>query len=227
MTIITPTPQKINPPSHTALMDDHKRDFMLSINCARVGKIVDYDAGVANVRPPTATVQIAQQQVTSIALDGTKTYADYPPLPLVPVVFWGGGGISMTWPVAAGDECLLVFHDRDIDNWFLNGAGQPPLSARVHDFADAFAIVGLRSGPRALGGVSTTAAQIRTDDGSTFVEVNPTGVKVHAGTVYEWDVNGLGEKWTWTGGTSWTHDTYFTGATITTNAHNIAPPGPP
>lgn len=164
MSTIVPTPQTLNPPSDTALMDALKRDILKSINCARVGTIKNYDPGVAGVRPPTATVQIAQQQVTSVALDGSKTFSDYPPLSLVPVIFLGGGGFSVTWPIAAGDECLLIFHDRAFDNWFTNGAGLPPPVGNLHDISDAFCIVGLRSGPRALGGVSTTSMQMRSDD---------------------------------------------------------------
>ena len=96
----------------------------------------------------------------------------------------------------------------------------------MHDLSDGFAVVGFRSKPRVLSNVSTTAAQLRTDDGSTFVEINASGCKVHAGTVYEWDCRGYGEKWTWTGGADWTHDVYSIGANVTTNNHNIAPPGP-
>jgi phage gp45-like len=63
--------------------------------------------------------------------------------------------------------------------------------------------------------------------GNVITLTNSGGVKVHAATVYEWDVNGYGQRITWTGGTSYTIDNYTTGATITTNTHPIAPPGPP
>lgn len=205
MTTVTPTPQTINPPSPTALQDEQQREFLKMVNCARVGTIVSYDPGEAGVRPPTATVQIAQQQVTSIASDGTKTFADYPPLELVPVIFFGGGRYSCTWPVAEGNECLLIFHDRELDNWFTNGAGLPPTTGRLHDIADAFCIVGLRSGPNALGGVSTTAVQIVSDDytgpagaGELF-EIGPGKIQIiadevvtHARNKNVWDAGGTG-----------------------------------
>lgn len=209
MSSIDPTPQTINPPSINALLDVLSRDIMKSINCARVGKIIDYDPGVASVRPPTATVQIAQQMVTSIAFDGTRTYADYPPLPLVPVIFLGGGNYSITWPIKAGDECLLIFHDRELDNWFTNGAGLPPTTGRLHDIADALCIVGLRSGPRALGGVSTTSVQIRSDDytGPTGsgecidiapgkIQINADEVNIHGRNKTTYDAGGTGFVYT-------------------------------
>lgn len=164
MSTINPTPQTINPPSPTALLDAWKRDILKSINCARVGNIVDFDPGEKGIRPATATVQIAQQQVTSVAFDGTQTFAAYPPLKLVPVIFLKGGGYRITTPVKAGDGCLLIFHDRELDNWYLNGAGLPPTTPRLHDFADAFAIVGIESGPEAVGNVSADAVQIVSDN---------------------------------------------------------------
>ena len=164
MTTIIPTPQTINPPSQTTLTDAQKRDIMISINCARVDTIVSYDPGVSCQRPPTATVQIAQQAVTSVDFEGNQTLSPFPPLTLVPVWFPGGGGYSMTFPVKPGDECLLVFHDRELDNWYLNGAGIPPTLPRAHDLADAIALVGMRSSPRALGNGSTSAVQIISDD---------------------------------------------------------------
>lgn len=186
MSTIVPTNQTINPPSPTALQDAQQREFAKMINCARVGTIVSYDPGAAGVRPPTATVQIAQQQVTSIASDGTKTFAPFSPLELVPVVFVGGGSYSITWPVAAGDECLIIFHDRELDNWFTNGAGLPPTTGRLHDLADAFCIVGIRSGPRALSGVSASSVQIRSDNytGPTgageCIDISPGKIGIYA-----------------------------------------------
>jgi len=192
MTTIIPENQPINPPSLVALMDALKRNIMLGINCAKIGTIVSFDAGASGVRPATATVQIAQQQVTGIDNNGNKTYAAYPQLELVPVFFPCGGGFTLTFPVQAGDECLLLFSDRDIDNWYQNGAWQPPYSGRTHDMSDAIALVGLRSCPRALGGISTTSTQLRSDDGTTYVEVKagqlvnvvaPAGCKITTPTL--------------------------------------------
>ena len=159
------------PPSQTAITDTLKRDIMLAINCARVGTIVSFDPGAAGVRPPTATVQIAQQQVTSVDFEGNQTLAPFSELTLVPVLFPGGGGYSLTFPVEPGDECLLIFHDRELDNWYLNGAGLAPSLPRLHDLADAIALVGMRSSPRALASISTNTVQLRSDDASTYIEV--------------------------------------------------------
>ena len=93
----------------------------------------------------------------------------------VPVLFPGGGGFSLTFPVAAGDECLLVFCCRALDAWYASGGVQPAPFARMHDLSDAVAIVGLRSQSRLSGGSASTA-QLRSDDGATYVEVRSGGV---------------------------------------------------
>jgi phage baseplate assembly protein gpV len=89
----------------------------------------------------------------------------------VPVIFPRGGGCTLTFPVKAGDECLLIFADRCIDFWWQNGGVQKPVDLRMHDLSDAFAIVGPQSQAQKISGISTSAAQLRTDDGAAFVEV--------------------------------------------------------
>lgn len=206
------------------LLDAVKLEIMKTINCAKVGVIQEF-----NPDNQTATVQIAFTQVTSISTQNVRTVADYPLLLNVPVQFPAGGGCTLTFPVQPGDECLVVFNDRQIDNWLEAGAGQPPNIGRVHDLSDGLAILGFRSNPRALASFSTTTTQLRTDTGTTFVEIDPDAeaVRLHGGTVYEWDCHGYGEKWTWLGGNHYRHDTYFIGADVTTVAHDFQPPGPP
>ena len=55
-----------------------------------------------------------------------------------------------TWPVSAGDECLVIFADFPIDAWLNDGEAKASISVRCHDLSDAFAFVGFRSKPNAL-----------------------------------------------------------------------------
>ncbi|EMM0382373.1 translation initiation factor IF-2 [Pluralibacter gergoviae] len=103
--------------------------------------------------------------------DGIPQPEVLPLLVDVPVVFPCGGGCTLTFPVAPGDECLVIFADRCIDFWWQNGGVQEPVDSRMHDLSDAFAIVGPQSQAQKISGISTTAAQLRTDDGAAFVEV--------------------------------------------------------
>lgn len=91
-----------------------------------------------------------------------------------PVQFPAGGGCTLTFPVAKGDECLVVFSSRCIDAWWQSGGIQLQAELRMHDMSDGFALLGFRSLPRVIPGISTSAVQLRSDDGAAFIEVNPT-----------------------------------------------------
>lgn len=96
----------------------------------------------------------------------------------VPVIFPRGGGVTMTFPIKSGDECLLVFGDRCIDFWHQSGDIQETVDERQHDLSDAFAIIGPQSQAKKISGISTSAAQFRSDDGLTYFEINPTTKKI-------------------------------------------------
>ena len=105
-----------------------------------------------------------------------------PILPDVPVVFPGGGGFALTFPVAAGDECLVVFASRCIDAWWQSGGVGEPMEPRMHDLSDGFALVGVRSQPHRLSpAVHTGNTQLRADDGSAYVEITPGGAVTAVG----------------------------------------------
>lgn len=95
----------------------------------------------------------------------------------VPVSFPGGGDFYLTFPVKAGDDCILIFSERCIDFWHANGGVQLPAEYRLHDLSDAFAIVGVNSQPRKLSNVQTDGAELRTRDRSTYI-------KLTNGTIY-------------------------------------------
>lgn len=215
MTVINPSLRKPHPPTLPQVLDTHKRDVMKAINGARPGTIISF-----NPTKQTASVSIAQKQVAAIAPDGTKTLQLYPDLLDVPVQFQSGGGFTCTFPVAPGDECLLVFCDRELDNWLSSGAGLAPITSRLHDISDAVAIMGIRSNPRALANFSTTAAQLRSDDGNTLVEVGPGKIQliadevvVHGRNKTTFDAGGTGFVYTpglistYTDGVPTTHST--------------------
>ncbi|CAR54941.1 Gp138 family membrane-puncturing spike protein [Burkholderia cenocepacia] len=130
---------------------------------------------VESFDPTAMTVSIQLGTKDSIRNeDGTISTSPFPLLTDCPVVWQGGGGVTATFPIAAGDECLVVFASRCIDAWWQSGGVQEQAESRIHSLADGFALVGVRSRPRALSGFSTTSAQLRSDDGRTFVDLNPS-----------------------------------------------------
>lgn len=121
----------------------------------------------------TCVVQPAIQAFVTTD-DGAQVLTTLPLLLDCPVQFPAGGGCTLTFPVAAGDECLVVFSSRCIDSWWQSGGIQAQAELRMHDLSDGFALLGFRSQPRVIGGISLQAAQLRSDDGAAVVEVNPT-----------------------------------------------------
>ncbi len=98
--------------------------------------------------------------------NGVTQSVNYPLLVDVPIVFPSAGGFTMTFPIAANDEVLVVFASRCIDAWWQSGGIGRPMEARMHDLSDGFAIPGPRSQPRVIPAISSTGVQLRNDAGS-------------------------------------------------------------
>lgn len=158
--------------SESQTLEAHRNAIFGSLRVALPGIIQSFD--------PDAVTCTVQPAIFGQRLGGDNALIseELPTLLDVPVVFPRGGGCTLTFPVKPGDECLLVFSDRCIDFWWQNGGVQEPVDPRQHDLSDAFAIVGPQSQAHKIANISTTAAQFRSDDGSTFFEINPTTKKI-------------------------------------------------
>jgi len=132
----------------------------------------------------TAVVQLSIQIDVRNIQTGVVTSQTISPLLDCPLYFPHGGSMSITFPVVAGDECLVVFASRCIDGWWQNGGIQPQALFRMHDLSDGFVFAGFRSNKNVLSGISQTTLQIRSADGTNVVEVDPVDMKVNlsAGT---------------------------------------------
>jgi len=99
------------------------------------------------------------QQRASVQPLIKKQYRDgqevsMPIIDRVPVVFPRSGGASLTFPVKAGDNVLLVFSERSMEKWLQDGGEQNPEDPRKFDLTDAIALPGLN--PFNLASASTT-----------------------------------------------------------------------
>jgi hypothetical protein len=115
--------------------------------------------------------------------DGSSEWVTLPLLLDCPVVFPSGGGVTLTFPIVPQDECLVVFASRCIDAWWQNGCplnanGRPDAQVqaefRMHDLSDGFVIVGISSVPKVQPAISTSAAEMRSTDGTKKFSLNPT-----------------------------------------------------
>lgn len=163
-----------------------ERDKILSqLRVSMPGIIQSFDPETV-----TAVVQPAIR-FTQNDNNGNAATHNYPLLVDVPIVFPRGGGCTITFPVKEGDECLLVFGDRCIDFWWQSGGVQEPVDQRQHDLSDAFAIVGPQSQAKKISGISTSAMEIRSDDGVTKLSLNPGNGAITGTAPGGFNLNGL------------------------------------
>ena len=158
------------------LLDDAPTAINMSI-AGRIGGVQTALPGIVVSFDPvkmTCSVQPAIQGVQSDPKTGNAKTVNLPLLVDCPVIFPSGGGVSITFPIHAGDECLVVFASRCIDAWWQSGGIQPPMVYRMHDLSDGFVIVGPRSQANLISGVSTSAVEIRSADGSAKISLDAT-----------------------------------------------------
>lgn len=132
--------------------------------------------GIVTAFDPVAMTVSVQPAVQGSVRDesGQTRNQGMPLLVDVPVVFPCGGGFSLTYPVRAGDEALVVFASRCIDGWWQGGEAVPPPDSRMHDLSDGMAIIGPRSQACKLDPpVDTENVQLRTDDGKASMTIKP------------------------------------------------------
>lgn len=151
-----------------------KKDILLNLNCHHVATIQSFDP---------------EKQTVSATINYKKTYfqrssdgvyqpvlKDYALLIDVPVIIMQGGNGSLTMPIAQGDECIILFNDRDIDNWFQSGQVQGTATSRLHSFSDGFALIGVNNSRNSLSGYDPVRAAL--NNGTTRVAVGANKILI-------------------------------------------------
>lgn len=91
---------------------------------------------------------------------------DYPLITGVPVFMPRAGAAQITYPVKAGDSCLIVFCERSIDEWIGKGSTDNH-DPRQFDLTDGFAFVGM------CPAQNISADNVEIINNSTLVSVTP------------------------------------------------------
>ena len=107
----------------------------------RVGIVQEFIAEQQIVR-----VKIASQRLISISADGTQNTEDYAEI-YAKLCY---ASPYVTFPPQIGDECVLLFNDREMESWWINGSANQRAYDRMHDLTDCIAICGLRSQPKLI-----------------------------------------------------------------------------
>lgn len=142
-----------------------------------------------NLTAMTCVVQLAIQGRYQ-GQDGSNQYINIAPLQDCPICFPSAGGFTITLPIKAGDEVLVIFASRCIDAWWQSGGYlNQALEIRMHDLSDGFVIPGPRSQKRLVAAISSTDLQIRNDAGTTYISITADG-KIKLVSASEIDITG-------------------------------------
>lgn len=103
--------------------------IMSRLNCHLIGKIRSFNKNTQTCEIEMMQVKQFQNKffIPSLLVD-------------VPLIILGAGGGHITMPNPIGTICLLLFLDRNIDNFMETGEQYVPDTARMHDFTDAIAL---------------------------------------------------------------------------------------
>ncbi len=139
---------------------------------AAVEALVDVHTSIPGfVRSFDPATQTAKVQPAIMRLWRDGGWKALPECVDCPVQYLRYGNFVITGPLSPGDEGLLHFSERSIDNWWAKGGVQEQCEMRMHDLSDGFFAPGYSSKGRVPANVATDALEIRTLDGSTVVRV--------------------------------------------------------
>lgn len=103
--------------------------IMSRLNCHNIGRIIEFDK-----LTQTCTVELMQIKQFYNKLITPA------PITQVPLIMLGAGSAYITMPNPVGTICLLLFLDRNMDNFMETGEQYVPDTTRMHDFTDAIAL---------------------------------------------------------------------------------------
>ena len=167
--------QSVVPPDLDDVLAELKTSIFANLNCIQIGKIESI-----NLEEQTAEIQIQTKRKKS---DGTTI--DYPLLVDCPIIVMQGGGAFLEFPVKTGDFCLIMFNDRNIDNWWSTANVTEPATKRKHSLSDGFALVGINpknsvldlSGEKVVLNATGYPLEFKTDQDTIFNEGTDNAVR--------------------------------------------------
>lgn len=146
-----------------------------NLRCCIPGVIQQYDP-----KTNTASIQPAIREEI-VNEDNTVQYINLPILVNVPIIFPSCSIGSIKMLLKQGDECLVLFSDLSIDNFWKYANVQNPIEVRRHDLSDGIAIPCVLSQPNTKQfngtGIEITSGVSKisiTNNGITFSDQNGT-----------------------------------------------------
>lgn len=122
--------------------------------------------------------------------DGTIQYIQCPKITNIPLALIKSSGLKITYPIEKGQNCTLIFSQRSIDNFLIEGGIQDPYDPnkgittviRCMDMSDAMCFPGVITLKEPISNYATDAIEIRSSDGTTKVSVKENSLKLQQGS---------------------------------------------
>lgn len=165
----------VGTPNLIQTLDGLKRQTAHETNCMRIGIVQAFYPDDL-----TVDVLIANKKTLNLNQDGTQNVVDFPVI-RAKVVYCNP---FETFPISEGDECVLLFADREIESWFINGDVNAEAYPRMHALTDCTALFGIRSIPKMIS-VLTTCLHLFY--GNSDIQIAGDSITINAPTV---NING-------------------------------------
>lgn len=124
--------QTVVPPGLDDILKEYQENTFANINCVQIGRIEKVN--------DNQTCEISIQVKRRIPNGET---INYPVLVDCPYFVLSGGKSYIDMPIKSGDYCIILFNDRNIDNWWSTANVTEPETKRKHSLSDGIAIVGI------------------------------------------------------------------------------------
>ena len=118
------------------------------------------------------------------------TYIQCPKITNIPLAITKGVGLKITYPIKKGENCTLIFSQRSIDNFLIEGGIQRPYDTedpdkttlRCMDMTDAMCFPGVITNQEVIASYDNDALEIRNEDGTTKLTVKENSLKFLQGS---------------------------------------------
>ena len=155
-----------------------------TLNCIRVGIVDEY-----NPDTRIAKILIANKMLIGQNADGSQVTQNYAPI-YAKVWFFGWGDVGMTHPIKKGQEGILLFSDRELESWYINGGINPLGEIRAHSLSDSIFITGLTSTPNMT---ATLQNCLNLFYGTKSLRIDENGITINGDLVVNGNITATGD----------------------------------
>ena len=155
-----------------------------TLNCIRVGIVDEY-----NPETRIAKILIANKMLIGQNEDGSQVTQSYAPI-YSKVWFFGWGNVGITHPIEKGQEGILLFSDRELESWYINGGVNPLGEIRAHSLSDSIFITGLTSTPNMT---ATLQNCLNLFYGTKSLRIDENGITINGDLVVNGNITATGD----------------------------------